>query len=516
MTRIRNVGGKIIETTGGKEITYAKESIVFNAKGKISFTAKDGIFLGDNPKDAPESKNLDFEIDFEIDKDEKTVVPFGILDFKNKAENPFFIFKYALKKSSIDSLNFKITDDKNEIIYQMGYLKPVIIQAKKKPLVLFEAKKPKEGPLISKTWDYLKMFEPYVLSEPDYTKVGEYHLNWDGFDNNEIYDSTRFAGKKLKAQITAIKGNKVKTKEIEFEVSYKQVDWVDVKIDRNVKRIDVTLRVNLTDGGAKGLSCNTYTIDEEMSYETFTPTNGVDPLKGKQITTCDWDKIPASKINPSHPVIKRRTRSFSDLEKLALEGLNYHWGRNRNHDIAKFVNIYNEQYEVYIFSENTKKNTMDDVALNYNTNSDWMRSGNPGSATWNPISWIGNIVSREAICYNVGYIKYSNGWGYSEEMDEDLEFKDTSAHEIGHEILKSYGTTEYSYGHKGSSEIYSLDQHMKDDAPEFPLKGEIDLMPYFNNNILGGKWKQPNYFQRRIASEKDVLSLVWLTKLKII
>lgn len=232
-------------------------------------------------------------------------------------------------------------------------------------------------------------------------------------------------------------------------------------------------------------------------------------------TVCDWDKIPASAIHPSNPIIKSRTRSFKDLEKLAIDGLNYHWGRNRNHAEGKNININGILYEIYVLPENTNKNTMDDISLNYNTNDDWMRSGNPGTATWNPISWIGNTVSREAICYNIGYIKYSNGWGYSHAAEEDLEFKDTSAHEIGHEILKSYGSTNYSYGHKGSSEVYSFDQHMKDDAPEFPLNGEIDLMPYFNDNILGGKWKQPNYFQRRIAAEKDVLSLVWLTKLKI-
>lgn len=126
------------------------------------------------------------------------------------------------------------------------------------------------------------------------------------------------------------------------------------------------------------------------------------------------------------------------MEKLALDGLNYHWGRNKNHAEAKDIKINGESYEVYIDAVNTKENSMDDVDLVYNTNKSWMRSGNPGSATGNPISWIGNLVSREAICYNVGYIKISR-WIYREEINEDIEFKFTSAHEIGHEILKSYG-----------------------------------------------------------------------------
>ncbi|MDN3694522.1 hypothetical protein QWZ06_20760 [Chryseobacterium tructae] len=67
-----------------------------------------------------------------------------------------------------------------------------------------------------------------------------------------------------------------------------------------------------------------------------------------------------------------------------------------------------------------------------------------------------------------------------------------------------------------SSELYSFDQHTKDDAPEFPLSGEIDLMPYYRDNILGDEHKQPNYFLRRIAVEKDVLILLWLTKVEIL
>lgn len=47
MTRIRNVKGKIIETTGGRDISYAKESIVFNSATTISFTAKEGISFGE-------------------------------------------------------------------------------------------------------------------------------------------------------------------------------------------------------------------------------------------------------------------------------------------------------------------------------------------------------------------------------------------------------------------------------------------------------------------------------------
>ena len=47
------------------------------------------------------------------------------------------------------------------------------------------------------------------------------------------------------------------------------------------------------------------------------------------------------------------------------------------------------------------------------------------------------------------------------------------------------------------------------------LNGEMDLMPYFKDNEKGGKHFQDDYYKRRVASEEDVKSLIWLTKMII-
>jgi len=49
----------------------------------------------------------------------------------------------------------------------------------------------------------------------------------------------------------------------------------------------------------------------------------------------------------------------------------------------------------------------------------------------------------------------------------------------------------------------------------FPETIEIDLMPYFKDNEKGGKHSQDDYYKRRVASEEDVKSLIWLTKMII-
>ena len=161
--------------------------------------------------------------------------------------------------------------------------------------------------------------------------------------------------------ITATKNGVRKTKEVEFTTQYAQVDWVDVKINKTNKRIDTTLRVNLKDGGAEGLDCSSHLTgarDETRWVESY-----------------PWDKIPKSELVPGKPPIKARTRSFAELEKLAIEGLNYHWGRNKNHAAAKNVNITGEAFEVYVNAVNIRDHSMDDVSLVYNTNGSWIRSG---------------------------------------------------------------------------------------------------------------------------------------------
>ncbi|GAA6765142.1 hypothetical protein AAFH68_10760 [Flavobacterium sp. CGRL1] len=514
MSRIRLVGGTITKTTGGDHNIYSEGNIVYNSGQAVTETSDTGIKYGD-PQDIPQRKNDDFDITFELDKKTKSVVPLGILDFKNNAENPYFCFKFGLKKTSIDSLNFQIIGENDEIIYQMTYLQTIIVKASELPKIFSNIPKPTQEPILSKIWDFQKIYNEFASSPGDYTKEGEYVIHWDGFDNNDVYDSARFDGKKLKAKIIATKNNTIKTKEVEFELSYNEVDWVDVKIDRNTKRIDVNLRVNFTDGGAKGLSCNTYSIDTEASYETFTPTTGVDPLAGTKVTVCDWDKVPDSETKKWGKLpIKTRTKSFQDLINLAINGLNYHWGRNRNHAEAKDVKIIGESYELYMNAIVTENKAIGALELIYNTNGNWARSGNPGTIK-DPLSAAGNLISRQAICYNVGYtyaldwyeFYKKNNWRYREESDENIEFQETSAHEVGHEILKKYGGTIYSYGHKGTVNPYLQNENAN--ATAYPTSGEIDLMPYYTD------WLKYNQRKRIAASEIDALSLLWLTKLLI-
>ncbi|MCG7503013.1 hypothetical protein MHM83_14170 [Tenacibaculum sp. Mcav3-52] len=388
-------------------------------------------------------------------------VPLGIADYSGNSERGFVQFTYQIADNNAKELTLQIRDGSS---------------------VIFEEK----------------------ITDANKLKQGEHIWKWDGFDSGGILDTaklTQYENLNLYT-IGVDNSNNYSRKKLDFSMRYDEVRWVDVKIDKNSKRIDVTLRVNLKDGGAKGIECYEKDIDPDPKLRV--------PMK-----VCPWDKIPEEDLIAGKSPLTTRTRSFEDLERLALNGINYHWGRNREHYIAKDVDINGEKYEVYVNAINTTEKTMDDVSLIFNTNGDWMRSGNPGTVE-DPISFVGNIVSREAVCYNVGYIYeyfYVDSWDYQTSINEDNEFKETSAHEIGHTILKAYGGTFYSYGHKGS--VNTITQKQKSSAPVYPVSGEVDIMPYLKKNKYGGKRRQPNIYKRLVASEKDVLSLLWLTKLKL-
>ncbi|GEM59214.1 hypothetical protein B0A78_07975 [Flavobacterium columnare NBRC 100251 = ATCC 23463] len=503
------IGGKLIVTAKEGINHYAKEDIIINSNKTINLKGEEkGVSYGEPEVFKNDSEN--FDVSLSINKKQSTFVPLGILDFENNYENRFFVFDYSLKMTNLDSLNFQILNENGEQIYQVTNLPPIVITAQKTPKLFskIKAETPPLNPIKPiKTFDIQKLMDDYLY--PDLTHIGNYCILWDGFNNDEIYDSTWFDGKKLKAKITAKKGSTTKVQEIEFETTRKEVDWVDVKIDKKTKRIDVTLRVNLKDGGANGLDCKQV-------------------LKGMRdnthwVTECPWDDIPTNVIQPNKPIIKQRTRSFKDLEKLALDGLNYHWGRNKNHTVGNDVKINGESFEVYVKSQNCNNKALNEVDLVFNTNGGWDRSGNPG------------VLAK--ISYNVGYIEYSNGWGYQITNNEDSEFKETAAHEIGHSILKDYGGVTYSWQHKGTSylllqdkkptpdnsriEIFFQNSIHIDASPNtlgeyYPTSGEIDLMKYYHSLDPNNKLVSRPDSKRTIAAEKDVLSLIWLTKLKFL
>jgi len=376
------------------------------------------------PVEKKKKKKKDFDITIKYLKTKKTLFPLGIPTYKGTQENKFIEFEIEVLKNAIENFEIQILNDGSTV---------------------YTIRSGEDG-------------------MPSSYRVGKHTFKWDGFDISGKYDSKVFSKGKFKAKVTgSLEGVEKTAKSEEFLFKRTKEKWVDAVIDKVSKRIDITLRVNLRDGGEKGTEkdCNSVGSGSYASERTV----------------CPWDKIPEEVIKNNLEPIKTRTKSFEELKEMALEGINTYWSRRFTNTDGTLADGTN--YEV-IVNAVQDENGMDDVELIYNTNNSWLRSGNPGTVE-DPISFFGNVISREAICYNAGYIKYSNGWNYEKMDNEDKEFKETSAHEIGHTILKAYGGTNYSYGHKGS--VNTITQSENSNATDFPKDGEIDLMKYYRNWI---------------------------------
>ena len=251
-----------------------------------------------------------------------------------------------------------------------------------------------------------------------------------------------------------------------------------MRIDQNNKRIDTTLRVNLKDGGAEGLSPQEQSNIYEPAYtQTIYP----------------WDKIPQKDIKKyKKEPIKERTKSFEELRDMALEGINKHWSRHAG-NIGEGVQIGENFYEVFVNAEQNEKGMVAPRII-YFTNSE--NNNFNRSHNW--------FLSRK-LFYKVGYVK-ENIWNYIDENKALLDFQETSAHEIGHKLLEDYGGKTYSYKHKGSSTWGQ--SPLK--GTTYPKTGEIDLMKYTDEDFL-----PKDFYERVVLSKEDVIGILWLTKINI-
>ncbi len=375
-------------------------------------------------------------IEVEITTTKVTFVPLGIPDFKGNAENEYLKFNINISENPAEKMTVEV------FINGKAHYKEEI-------------------------------------SNQNMLSVGNHEWKWDGFGKYGDYDSKSFKEQEIKVEVTVWLDGQQKSHRttLEKQKSIGQ-NWVDVSISRNIKTVIVTLRVNLKDGGTRGLG-----------KANDVPVSIRNHFKKSPITI--------------------QTKSFEQLKYLALKGLEKHWSRK--------IDVKGSKFDFKLQVENTENKSMDDIKLVYNTNLKYLGSSNPGSVSdFN--SLIGNIFVPERITFNYGFIKHKgsdsaglDGWRFLDEPNVSDNFKYLAAHEIGHTILKAYGGSNYSYEHRQSSTLLSQDPlSINDGGFLYPKNGEeIDLMKYYNND--------PYYydFKRVFAQAEDINGLIWLSKLKI-
>ena len=293
-----------------------------------------------------------------------------------------------------------------------------------------------------------------------FTANKNFKFEWDGFID-EVYDSKFFtAVQGVEFRVKGFNGgNEMCLNEKIFQFKYFKENWIDVRINKKLNHIFIKLRVNLIDGGARGLSNG-----------NLVPREEIEKYKTRPYTT--------------------QTQSFKQLLSLALTGINYYWSRNNNHPTGKNITLNDKKYEVFVKAELSSANAIPEMKLTYVTNL------NPNDPLFRSSNW---FASRKT-AYVTGYLKFDSGWGFYQSDYSNKKFKETIAHETGHAIVTAYAGTNESIKHHDSSG-YSQTPNK---GTKYPSTGEIDLMKYAEDELS----ISPNWDTRIIANEQDVAGLL--------
>ncbi|MDG9671353.1 hypothetical protein ONV78_26705 [Hahella sp. CR1] len=321
----------------------------------------------------------------------------------------------------------------------------------------------------------LPVFQSELL--PNMRQVGTHTWDWDGYNQAGILDTKILKSSHLRVTVTAKKDSATKLSTISLKGEPAQEDWVDVKIDRNIRRAYVEIRLNLKDGGARGVG----RLPPEEIFQTQKYRNHHMP-----------DYMTARHI---------RHIGFNDLKQMVFSAVKKSWSRGINLTTKNQCS----HFEILTKPIQSEKNAMDDIYLEYNANGPFIRSSNPGKVR-NVISFLGNVLS-EKIVYNTGWVRVSGIWHFADKDVSDSKFMYSAAHEIGHEILSSYGTSIYSYSHKGSSTLLTQSpKPINSGGLLYPENTEVDLMKYYNDGNAG------DFTPQTRAGETDVKSLLWISR----
>jgi uncharacterized Zn-binding protein involved in type VI secretion len=299
--------------------------------------------------------------------------------------------------------------------------------------------------------------EKLIYTEPNtaqFLPSGEHPWQWDGYDTAGILDTRVLKSPNLKVRLTATQGGEQQVTDLTLECSAQEVKWVDVRVDRNAKAVDVVLRPSFSDGGSSG------------------STPGLAPTP------------------------------FSTLLGWAKEGIELYWSRNgsRAGGIASGITTGKGAYKVTVKADINATPKAGNFPLIDSLSKDFGRST--------------SLAIARKVYHNMGFAYDS----YVVQRRSPLEvaknyakeqFKETSAHELGHLILNEYGggiVPTYSWTHKGSSSLMQNPTPNHDD----PLTGEVDVMEYFSD------YRAPtaDRLSRTVASEQDVKSLLWLARVE--
>ena len=246
---------------------------------------------------------------------------------------------------------------------------------------------------------------------------GKHDWQWDGYDSNGILDTAVLKHKPLRVRLTATQNGNKRITELWLKNEADQVDWLDARVDRNSKKIEVTVRPKFTDGGCSG-----------------------DPIPGYTAKT------------------------FEQLKAMAKNGIEKYWARDGSRGINAPIQTASGTFSVTVAADVNVEPSAEEFRLIELLRKPW---------SW----WIFRPDSSTSIGPFSKIIHQAGDWNNRREgiLEADPDFECAAAHEFGQRIMGAYGNIAYSWTHNHSSTEISQ-QPLP--GTSYPATGEIDLMKY--------------------------------------
>nr|WP_298139410.1 PAAR domain-containing protein [uncultured Pseudomonas sp.] len=292
-----------------------------------------------------------------------------------------------------------------------------------------------------------------LYAEADTSKLlptGEHLWQWDGYSQTGVLDTRVLKSPGLKVRLTATKGGEQQIEELALGNDAEEIEWVDARIDRSAQLVEITMRPSFSDGGVSGKNANL------------------------------------------------TARTFAELQAMAKAGIEHYWSRDgsRTQGVGAPIQTAKGTYKVKVTADVNAEPSSKNFPLIASLSADFGRST--------------SFAMFKKIYHNQGFWSAAN---YPADF-ADGDFKHTAAHEVGHLILNEYGdgglVPEYSWSHKETSTV--LTQSPLANHP-VPGSGEVDVMHYHSDYPRGVQGYQ-DYWNRSVASEQDVKSLLWLARVQ--
>jgi len=349
----------------------------------------------------------------------------------------------------------------------------------------------------------------------EFVVPGVHLWNWDGYDDNGVFDTMVLKSDDLEARVTVTDMHgRVAVARTELAAGPGTIRWVDARIDKKAKQVDVTVHARFSNPSDVEIASVKIPLPQGMGQaigSMLDPVGGAQgfslipmaaSIPGVSEAMPEASNLPVGDlVNNNQLALSLNIPKSFDLPESQFEqfkadilfGIGFHWSRQVTLDGATFqlsVGCRERATDaVRTFLARPAAKAFQELGIG-----DGSPFGGPQVDTG------GRSFNLAAIMEGLPIVDIWN----TSEADQYMR-RYVGAHELGHSVLREAYDPVYSICHKGTS---SVGQASFPTGPVPGATGELDVMLYW---MTGVGLSEADYARVR-ATEDDARALIWMAK----